>query len=580
LPTSLDEWREYRAVESLIARGADLDAKDDDIDGDLRLHRAASNGHAAVVQLLIENQANVDVRNGYGYTALHYAAMSGNSRTAELLLDAGAYAEAHIDTTEMYTRPPHQLKITPLHLAAWHGKMDIVRLLLARGAKVDAATRGYITPLHFAAGGGHLKMVELLITHGADPLAKTPNNTNALHFAASGGTLVVECRYGWWDAMVFPDDALGELPYVRMLTAHCGDEHGKIINLLLARGAKINQTGAFGFAPLHFAAHGLCLSAVDTLIKAGAELTTGAAGEKYDPPGWPKGTTALHLAADPLKVFKGDCSEEIIDALIRAGASVDATDKYGITPLHKACHGERPESIRQLLAAGADVNAPSTSFPSEDIVNLQASILYGPSIYHPDDPHLCIMTPLMAAMLSSAARWFDTLEKAPWEEPLFKEAERRNVTKCKQRPCDSVAILLKNGADVKAALPNGETVLHVATARSDGAPLVKMLIDAGADINAKTENGVTPLHYAAMNKGTETLKILLASGADPNAKAMVTKICNLDMLGTKSEEVIDWPPEPALIWAERGKKIEAVKLLAPVTKVDYLRPQIWMADIP
>jgi len=278
LPTSLAEWREYRAVEAIIARGADLDAKDDDIDGDLRLHRAASNGHAAVVQLLIENQANVDARNGYGYTALHYAAMSGESRVAELLLDAGAYTEAHIDTVEMCTRPPHQLKITPLHLAAWHGNLDTARLLLARGAKANAGTRWNVTPLHFGAGGGHLKMVKLLIAHGADPLAGTPNNTNAMHFAASGGALIVEFRYARWDAMVFPEDYDNEAPDVRMLTAHCGDEHGEIIDLLVAKGAKIDQHGAFGRVPLHFAADGVSLSALKALIKAGAELTIGTSG--------------------------------------------------------------------------------------------------------------------------------------------------------------------------------------------------------------------------------------------------------------------------------------------------------------
>jgi len=568
LPSSLQEWREYRNVEALIARGADLDAPHADIDGDLRLHSAAFNGHSAVVRLLIENQVNVDTRDEVGYTALHCAAMSGKSRVAELLLDAGAYADAHIDTYHIGLSKRRRVSITPLHLAAWHGKLETARLLLVRGATVDAAARGKFTPLHFAAGGGYLKMVELLIAHGADPLFQSVTNSTAMHFAASGGTLVVEYRYAMCDALVLPDDPFEELPDVGMLTTHCGNEHGEIINLMLAKGAKIDRAGTFGFTPLHFAAYGLCPSAIDVLIKAGAKLTTGVSERGHLPLGWPKGTTALHLAADPLEGLDADRGRRVVDALIRAGAPVDAADEYGVTPLHTASHDERPEAIVLLLAAGADVNALSTSFLSEETVQSIATTLnVSPSFYLPDQPHLCIMTPLMAAMLSSASDFRKEPEKARWKEPVLKEPKWRKTTKCSRRLRDSVAILLKNGADVKAALATGETILHMAAARSDGGPLVKMLIDAGADANAKTKEGVTPLHYAALNREMESLKILLENGASPNAKAVGTILPEGILTAENWVEKIT-PSGTALDWAKEHDRTEAVKLLTPVTNVD------------
>jgi ankyrin repeat protein len=75
---------------------------------------------------------------------------------------------------------------TPLHLAAFFGQADGVRLLLARGASCDAAGTGWMTgtPLHAAASGSHAGIVRMLLTAGADPNARQTGGWTSLHAAA------------------------------------------------------------------------------------------------------------------------------------------------------------------------------------------------------------------------------------------------------------------------------------------------------------------------------------------------------------------------------------------------------------
>jgi len=90
------------------------------------LYYAASYGTQKTVQLLLENGAKVDVRNesNYNYTSLHYAARNGKTEIAQLLLKNGADVN-FIDNDGD----------TALIMATIQRNIDIVRLLLDRGAK-------------------------------------------------------------------------------------------------------------------------------------------------------------------------------------------------------------------------------------------------------------------------------------------------------------------------------------------------------------------------------------------------------------------------------------------------------------
>ena len=153
--------------------------------------------------------------------------------------------------------------LTPIMLATYVGRPDLVELLVARGAEVDvfaAAARGDVgrleallaadpalaeahspdgwTPLHLAAHFGHGRAVRALLDRGADPNARSANTmaNTPLHAALAG-------------------------------------RHADVAELLLAYGAAVNATQHGGFTALHAAAQHGALALAELLLAHGADAS-------------------------------------------------------------------------------------------------------------------------------------------------------------------------------------------------------------------------------------------------------------------------------------------------------------------
>jgi len=77
--------------------------------------------------------------------------------------------------------------MTPLHLAVREGHKEIVEILIAEGAPLNAKGVGGFTPLHLAAEEGHKAVADLLISNGADVNAKNEYGSTPLFYATADG---------------------------------------------------------------------------------------------------------------------------------------------------------------------------------------------------------------------------------------------------------------------------------------------------------------------------------------------------------------------------------------------------------
>ncbi|XP_064019019.1 ankyrin repeat and SOCS box protein 10 [Pogoniulus pusillus] len=208
------------------------------------LHITASRGYTACLRLLLLRGAAVDFAPG-GRTALHEACSAASADCLRLLLAFGANPQAVSEDGYQplhLCRSPDSIECvqqllqhgacvnsrseeegdTALHIAARHGLAEHVRLLLRRGAELEAENQEGQTPLNAACAQPHqpqdmdryYQVCQLLVESGASINAADKDRQHPLHLA-------------------------------------CKNSNARVVELLLARGANVNVMNYSGSMALH-----------------------------------------------------------------------------------------------------------------------------------------------------------------------------------------------------------------------------------------------------------------------------------------------------------------------------------------
>ncbi|WP_341821498.1 ankyrin repeat domain-containing protein [Wolbachia endosymbiont (group A) of Myopa testacea] len=343
---------------------SNVNEDNEDIGNDLI--QAAKKGDINEVRRLISEGVDVNAKDNIGWTPLRWAVKNNHSTTAEVLLDNGADLITFDSVQERYVWRKYQEIETEhcknsLHLAARLGNLEAVEDLLGKGADVNAQNDIGNTPLHFAAENGHKEVVDALLgKDGINVNAQDKYNNTPLHLAAQMGYAEIVKDLLDKGANVNAKDKSGWTP-LHLATIY---KHEDIVKLLLDDEANVTAVDNHRYTPLHYATIGSNkIQMIRDLLHKGASVNA-----QND-----RGNTPLHLTAEN---EQKDADIVLRILLERLEPDVNAQDKDGNTPLNLAIKHGKAEVVLRWAAKMGHVEIVRDLLKVENI-NVNAQDLYG-----------------------------------------------------------------------------------------------------------------------------------------------------------------------------------------------------------
>ena len=371
----LKEYNVIETIKLLLEHGAKVNMQYKVLTSNMiwsPLMMACLTGHVETIELLLEHGADVNMLTNDGISALIMASANGIVEVVKVLLDHGALVNMQKDCSEILKkladgqdlmrvlRDLNILNITsPLETACHFGHIEIVRLLLDRGARVNVHRNCLTSPLILASSTGRSEIAKLLLAHGADI-----NMANAMGEVPLQAALCSSVIF----KKLMQTFGIEEDRAIASVIKSGIEGHIETVKLLLEHGAQVNIEDDIMGSPLHMAILiGAHTDAVKLLLDHGADVNI------QDHEGW----SPLHIASinggtetrkqrrrakktDFDKLFSDTTANHIEMAGLLldygAGAQVNIQDKCGQSPLMIASSIGDAEMVKFLLDHGAEVN--------------------------------------------------------------------------------------------------------------------------------------------------------------------------------------------------------------------------------
>jgi len=491
-------------IKSFLEAGVDVNACCSQ--GETALYRASKAGHEQIVHLLLE--AAAETSGSTRRRSLYAACEHGHKEIVCLLLRYGADPNASPTYSASYSFP-----ISALCCAVKKGYTDIVNLLVAHGADVNkqdgSGKSALITFLELMISQrpktsqasnlveerDHNILRSMLLAGGDANVLSRSSGYNALHIASSLGMCDVMMELIRHGAKCNQLTSSGKSALD--LACENGDEGA--VELLLKHGANVNYSDKNGNTPLHLARSN---AVIQTLLNAGANVN--AMNDN--------GETALSVLCEKRQV----ADVNMVETYLKFNA-----DPNIAFPLHAACQNNDIDTVRLLLAYGANANLvkePAFEGLDDLTCGISMSARRMPVKVIKPSP-LCIAckngnTAIVDCLLTNGAAvtFADSFGNTPLDFALERLEEQVNS----EEYDPIVTLLLKHNAPLNIVSYTGETPLYVACRKRLGG-VVKQLLDREADVDLTTNDSKKyPLMIACERKFRDVAMMLLDRGADAN----------------------------------------------------------------
>ncbi len=495
-------------VQSLFRTQADINMVDKD--GNTALHTAAMVDNADIVYFLLYQGANSEIKNLDGNTPLHVAINNGSRESAKLLsaisynifardgngvsslelgLDKGSSFYEALLTTHTGSLQDVQGQ-SVVHYLVKERSLDAIEYAIDNNLMLSIKDNNGISPLTLAYSQKDLVSVEIaaeLILGNAAPERGTYS-----FFEDSIKTRNPSLRFDEGQTPLHVAVILGEYA---------------MVEYLINNKAAVSAKDSSGATALHEAVRYGHLEIVNLLLDNGADVNARDS-----------------LGKTPLLIITPENNQfEIYEALLSSGADLNATDSFGDTALHIATLTEANVSvIEYLFSKGADINERNKKG----------------------------ITPLAQAVEKRIAEHIEFYAKMGAD---IHAADINNITplyKSLDAGLDMTKQLInENNFALRDSL--GNTALHIGILKNVSMDQIIFLLDIGIDINARNRNGHSPLYLAVQENRRNIGEQLLANGAD----VFSTDSDNsspLRLALTWGAEVQDWVLTSEVIKAKDG----------------------------